>query len=130
MSDSYKQQLITPYSITSHLEKLVELLCLLAIVSVAFIFLPPKEILSEAVNAYVEVPKTTILRFIVGLISMIWILELTLKGYLRRIVEPRQLYASLKQWLSVRSTRWVVLCAVFYIAVNFITTLTLSLIHI
>ncbi len=69
-------------TLTRHVERGIEFLWLLTAAVIPLIFVTPDFMLSEAVNAYVEVPKTTALRTLAGLMAMLWILEWVLKGRL------------------------------------------------
>ena len=71
-------------TLTQQVERGMEFLWLLTAAAVPLIFLKPEWILSEAVNAYVEVPKTAALRTLAGLMAILWIVEWVLKGGLDR----------------------------------------------
>ena len=67
-------------TLTQYVERGLEFLWLLTAAAVPLIFLKPEWVLSEAVNAYVEVPKTAALRTLAGLMAILWIVEWVLKG--------------------------------------------------
>lgn len=67
-------------TLTRQVERGIEFLWLLTAALIPLIFVTPDFMLSEAVNAYVEVPKTTALRTLAGLMAILWILEWVLKG--------------------------------------------------
>ena len=71
-------------TLTQHVERALEFLWLLTAAAVPLIFMKPEWVLSEAVNAYVEVPKTAALRTLAGLMAILWIVEWVLKGGLDR----------------------------------------------
>ena len=86
------------------------------------IFVPTDFMLSEAVNAYVEVPKTTALRTLAGIMLILWIAEWVLKGGLTRRYTLARYSTRLRDWLVEQPTRWVVVAAVAYVVVAIITT--------
>ena len=76
---------LTPQAnLATYLERSQEFLWLLTAALVPLIFVPTDWMLSEAVNAYVEVPKTTALRALVGLMTILWVVEWAVKGGLTR----------------------------------------------
>ena len=90
---------------------------------VPLIFTPTDEVLSEAVNAYVEVPKTAALRTLVGLMTILCILEWVLKGGLNRHYSIANYSRRLIDWIQEQPARWVVIAATAYIVVALISTL-------
>lgn len=114
---------LTPYpALTTYVERGIEVLWLLTAALVPLIFVPTDFVLSEAVNAYVEVPKTTALRTLVGLMTILWILEWVLKGGLTRRYSIAHYTTRLKKWVVEQPTRWVVVAATFYVVVAIIST--------
>ena len=105
-----------------YVERGIEGLWLLTAALVPLIFVPTDFMLSEAVNAYVEVPKTTAFRFLVGLMTILWIAEWVLKGGLNKQYGVANYPGRIGSWLSEQPGRWVVVAAVFYVAVAIITT--------
>ena len=79
--------------------------------------------LSEAVNAYVEVPKTTMLRTLVGMMTILWIFEWVLKGGLARHYSIAHYLTRLWNWVTEQPSRWVVVAATFYVIAAIIATL-------
>ncbi len=109
-------------NLTTYVERGIEGLWLLIAALVPLLFVPPGFVLSEAVNAYVEVPKTTAFRFLVGLMTILWIAEWVLKGGLNRQYSIANCYGRITSWLSQESSRWVMVAAIFYVVVAIITT--------
>ncbi|MCE2463942.1 MAG: tetratricopeptide repeat protein [Dehalococcoidia bacterium] len=104
-------------------ERGIEGLWLLTAALVPLIFVPTNFMMSEAINAYVEVPKTTAFRFLVGLMTILWIAESVLKGGINRRYSIANYPGRIASWLSEQPGRWVVVAAIFYVAVAIITTL-------
>jgi len=100
----------------------METLWLATIALVPIIFVPPDYILSEAVNSYVEVPKTVALRVLVAFMVMLWIIEWALKGGLQRQYQVSRLPGRAVAWVRVAPGGWVVLAAVLYMAVAMVST--------
>ena len=113
----------TQATLTRYVERGMEVLWLLTAAVVPLIFLDTSWVLSEAVNAYVEVPKTTSLRILAGLMAILWIVEWALKGGLTRQYNLASFSTTLKEWLWEQPSRWVVVAAIFYVVVAIITTL-------
>ena len=95
---------------------------LLTAALVPLIFVPTDFMLSEAVNAYVEVPKTTALRLLAGMMVILWILEWLLKGGIQRPPRMTGYLTRLRDWLIEQPSRWIVVAACIYITVAIITT--------
>ena len=109
-------------NLATYIERSLEFLWLLTAALVPLIFVPTDWMLSEAVNAYVEVPKTTGLRALVGLMTILWILEWVVKGGLGRGYNMARFPSRLRDWLVEQPSRWVVVAATFYLLVAMITT--------
>ena len=109
-------------NLTTYVERGIEGLWLLIAALVPLIFVPTDFMLSEAVNAYVEVPKTTAFRFLVGLMTILWIVEWVLKGGLNRQYSIANCSSRIASWLSRQPSRWVMVAAIFYVVVAIITT--------
>jgi len=65
---------------TGWIQRSLEALWLLTVALVPLAFINRDSISSEAVIAYVEVPKITLLRTLVGLIAILWLVEWGLLG--------------------------------------------------
>src|SRR5918996_3776116 len=96
----------------------LELLWLLTVALVPLVFLDPDSFLSEAVIAYVEVPKIALLRTLVGLMAILWLVEWGLTGQFPLIsrfkgsglrFQLRAWLAELAGWLRNQPTRWLIL---------------------
>ena len=112
-----------PYpTLTKYVEYGIEVLWLATIALVPLIFVPPDYLLSEAVNSYVEIPKTVALRILVAFMVMLWIVEWALKGGLRRQHSVSSLPGSSLAWVRAAPGGWIVLAAVLYIAVALVST--------
>ena len=61
----------------------LECLWLLTLVAVPLAFVDREAFLSESELAYVDVPKTVLLRTLVGLMSVLWLTELALDRWVR-----------------------------------------------
>ena len=81
----------THATLTTYVERSTEVLWLLTAALVPLIFVPTDFMRSEAVNAYVEVPKTAGLRTLVGMMTILCIVEWALKGGLTRAILDRSL---------------------------------------
>ena len=95
----------------------------MAAAAVPLIFVGREYVLSEAVNAYVEVPKTTTLRILVGMMAILWVFEWVLKGGLTRTYNVAAYPSRMREWLWEQPARLVVVAAIFYLVVAIITTL-------
>ncbi len=100
----------------------IEALWLLTAALVPLIFVPTDFMMSEAVNAYVEVPKTTAFRTLVGMMTVLWIVEWALKGGLSRKYTLAHFTTRIKGWVAEQPSRWVVVAAVIYVWVAIIST--------
>ena len=124
------EALSPPTTLTTHVGRTMEFLWLLTAALVPLIFVPKDFMLSEAVNAYVEVPKTTGLRTLIGIMAILWILEWVLKGGLGRQYSIAHYSTRIKDWLVEQPSRWIVVAAVAYLVVALIsTTLSVSLLQ-
>ena len=113
-----------PPTLIAYVERSIEALWLITAALVPLIFVPTDYMLSEAVNAYVEVPKTTAFRALVGLMAILWIVEWLLKGGLTRRYTLSGYLTGLGNWVVAQPSRWVVIAACAYAVVAIITTLT------
>ena len=108
---------------TTYVEQAMEVLWLLAALMVPLIFFGREYVLSEAVNAYVEVPKTTTLRILVGMMAILWVFEWALRGGLTRTYNLASYPTTIREWLWAQPGRLIVVAATFYVVVAIITTL-------
>ena len=130
------RQAISPYSSATGLiiwiNRTLESLWLLAVVAVPVAFFHQDYVFSEAVIAYVEVPKVAILRTLVGLMTVLWLMEWGIQGgrfpvgFLFRgggiRLQPGVWSRELQGWLRERPTRWLVLAVWFYLLSTLIGT--------
>ena len=114
------------------IHRALELLWLLTVVLVPLAFLDPTYAVSEAVIAYVEVPKIALLRTLTGLMAILWLLEwgistrsgsgfLTLesiKGF-----RPKGVSSALAGWLRDQPAHWLILAVWFYLGTILLGTL-------
>ena len=112
----------TQASLIPLVERSMEVLWLLTALLIPLIFVPTDFITSESVNAYVEVPKTTTLRILVGMMTILWIVEWVLKGGLDRRYSIASYSTRITNWVREQPTRWVVVAATVYITVVLIST--------
>ena len=117
-----REDIATKSTLVTYVERSLEFLWLLTAAMVPLIFVDKTFMLSEAVNAYVEVPKTTAFRTLVGLMAMLWIVEWVVKGGLNRPYNTDNLLSRFRNWLEEQPTRWVVVAAVIYGIVSIIAT--------
>lgn len=123
MAVASRQAATTSATLTLYVERVMEFLWLLTAATVPLIFVPTEWFLSEAVNAYVEVPKTTALRTLAGMLTILWIIEWVLKGGLNRRYSIARYSSRIKNWLVEQPGRWMVIAAIFYVVVAIISTL-------
>ena len=123
MASVSKEGFVARSTAAIYIERSMEFLWLLAAVMVPLIFVGKNDMLSEAVNAYVEVPKTTGLRTLVGMMTMLWIVEWAVKGGLSRNYSLAHYSTRLKNWVVEQPSRWVVIAATIYVVVVIVSTL-------
>ena len=100
----------------------IEILWLVTAALVPLIFVKPEFMLSEAVNAYVEVPTTTALRTLIGMMTILVIIEWVLKGGLTRQHSVAGYLSRFVTWIAEQPSRWVTVAAVAYLATTLIST--------
>lgn len=109
----------------------LEALWLLTVVLVPLAFLDRDYLVSEAVIAYVEVPKVALLRTLASLMAVLWLIEWGVRGrfppgfLLTRegaALRPGAWLARLRGWLRNQPTRWLTLAVWFYLATTILTT--------
>ena len=105
---------------------------LLTLFLVPLAFLSPTYILSEAVVAYVEVPKIAVLRTLVGIMTILWLLEWGIQGRIPLVgptgftsfqANPRNWLPRLNGWLRERPERWVFLMVWLYLGATLVSTI-------
>ena len=110
----------------------LEALWLMAVALVPLAYLDRDFISSEAVIAYVEVPKVALLRTLVALMAMLWLVEWAINGRLPRpslllsgggMGQGRQLFSSFLGWLRGRPARWVFVAVWIYLGTTILSTL-------
>jgi tetratricopeptide (TPR) repeat protein len=121
----------TTAAISHWINRSLELLWLLTVVLVPLVFLDPDSFLSEAVIAYVEVPKIALLRTLVGLMAILWLVEWGLTGQFPLIsrfkgsglrFQLRAWLAELAGWLRNQPTRWLILAVWFFLGTTLLST--------
>ena len=112
----------------------LEFLWLLTLVAVPLAFVDRESFLSELELAYVDVPKTVLLRTLVGLMAALWLIKWALQ---RRVqmgypiagqiphLQPADWLRNFAGWLQRDPTRWVTLAVVIYFTSTLLST-TLS----
>ena len=110
-------------SLADYIVYSLEFLWLLTAALIPLIFVPTDYVLSEAVNAYVEVPKTVALRTLVGIMTMLWMAEWVVKGGLTRSYTFDHIAGRLANWITQQPSRWIVVAAVIYMYTTIVATL-------
>ena len=114
------------------INRCLEGLWLLAVALVPLAFLDRGYISSEAVISYVEVPKVALLRTLVALMTVLWLLEWSLRGrfilpsglqQLRAGAKPRQWLTGVLGWLRDQPVRLVFLAVWFYLGTTLLSTM-------
>ena len=105
---------------------------LLTLFLVPLAYLSPTYVLSEAVIAYAEVPKIAVLRTLVGIMTILWLLEWGIEGRIPLIgpegfkslrANPRNWLPRLRGWLRERPGRWIFLMVWFYLGATLVSTI-------
>ena len=125
-----------PTVLLAWINRIQEGLWLLTLFLVPLAFFSPTYVLSEAVIAYVEVPKIAMLRTLVGIMTILWLLEWGIQGRIPLIgpavglagftsfqANPRNWLPRLKGWLREHPGRWVFLMVWFYLGATLVTTI-------
>ena len=109
----------------------IELLWLLTVLLVPLVYLDRDFVRSEAVIAYVEVPKIALLRTLVGLMAVLWLIEWSVQGqWPLRFMDwrdnswrrPKYWWAAIAAWLRGRPTRWVLFAVWFFLGTTLLST--------
>ena len=109
----------------------LEFLWLMTVLAVPLAFVDRESFLSELELAYVDVPKTVLLRTLVGLMAVLWLTKWTLQRQVqmehrvtgrRQPLRPEAWLRILAGWLRREPTRWVTLAVVLYVASTLLST--------
>ena len=109
----------------------LEFLWLLAVVSVPLAFVKPGDLISVSAIAYIEVPKIAILRTLVGLMAVLWLIEWGIQGRFPSLSFPRtaellnlggRWLSHIRNWLSGQPRRWLSFAVAFFLATIVIST--------
>lgn len=96
----------------------MELLWLLAVALVPLIFAP-----TDSMTSTNQVPKVTLFRTLVGIMTMLWILEWALRGQLPVRFSLEGWWGRFKAWVGEEPTRWVVVAVALFLGVNVFSTI-------
>lgn len=116
---------------TRWINRSLEFLWLLTVVSVPLAFVDRGSFLSELELAYVDVPKTVLLRTLVGLMAVLLLVEWALPRRVRRgypivgqrpHLQPEDWLRHLAGWLRRDPMRWVTLAVVLYLGSTLLST--------
>jgi hypothetical protein len=109
----------------------MEALWLLTVVLVPLAFLDKEYIYSEAEIAFIELPKIAILRTLVGLMTILWLLEWGIGGrfplgswFNRRQMQarPSTYLAPILGWLREQPSRWLIVAVWFFFFSTLVST--------
>ena len=108
----------------------LEFLWLLTVIAVPLAFVDRESFLSELELAYVDVPKTVLLRTLVGLMAVLWLIEWALKTRVRagfyealgNQLRPEAWLRNFTGWLRSDPIRWVTLAVVLYLVSTLLST--------
>ena len=106
-----------------YIRKALEALWLLTTILVPVVYVTHGYMIAEAENSFVEVPKITLLRSLVGLMLVFWALEWALSAKITRLPSPRVAIFQIRSWVREHPTRWVVLVVVALMALTILSTL-------
>lgn len=111
------------------IRRCLEALWLLTIIMVPLAFFGRDSLVSESELAYVDLPKTGLLRVLVGLMAVLWLLEWGLQGRFpsghfakEPKFRPGAMLRSITGWLRDQPTRWLTLAVVLYLGSTLIST--------
>ena len=116
---------------SSWINRALEALWLLLVVLVPLAFIHRDYAFSEAVIAYVEVPKVALLRTLVGLMTLLWLIDWGIQGrfptrsWIRNPLGQVRQQASIGQlanWLREEPTRWLSLAVAFFLGTTLVST--------
>ena len=86
-------------------------------------FVTPGYISSEAAIAFVEIPKTALLRIMGGVMLVVWALEWALTVRSSSLTGWRGAFGSVRAWVGQEPGRWVVLGVASLIAATLLSTI-------
>ena len=118
-------------SLVLWINRCLEFLWLLSVLLVPLAFLPRDMAVSEAVIAYVEIPKVALLRSLAALMGLLWLMEWGLQGRFPLLSlfkaqsfrwRPGVWLTTLNAWLRQRPTRLVVLAVWFFASTTLLST--------
>ena len=113
------------------INRALESLWLLTAILVPLAFLDREFIVSEAIVAYVEVPKIALLRTLVALMAVLWLIEWGIQGRLSfgSFFQGRDSgflstywLRKLRDWLRERPIRWLFLAVWFFLGTTLVST--------
>ena len=113
------------------INRALESLWLLTAILVPLAFLDREFIVSEAIIAYVEVPKIALLRTLVALMAVLWLIEWGIQGRLSfgSLFQARDSgflstywLRKLRDWLRERPIRWLFLAVWFFLGTTLVST--------
>ena len=116
----------------SWVNRALEALWLLTVLLVPLAFLDRGYSVSEAVIAYVEVPKVTLLRTLVGLIAVLWLIEWGAKAVIASNqprpehswqYQPRVWLSQILGWLRTQPSRWLLVSVALFFASTLLSTI-------
>ena len=128
-----------PAAVSAWINRTMEALWLLTVVLVPVAFLDPDYVFSEAVIAFVEIPKIAILRTLVGLMAVLWLVEWGLGGrfplvgwFKRQDPRPRlsTCWSQPLVWLREQPTRWLILAVWFFLLSTLVSTVFSSSVQV
>ena len=109
----------------------LEFLWLFTLVAVPLAFVDRESFLSELELAYVDVPKTVLLRTLAGLMAILWLIEWALQRQLQtgfpfdwtsQHRSPQYWIKNFANWVRAEPTRWVTAAVVLYLASTLVST--------
>ena len=131
-------QSIATSKVQAWLNRSMEILWLLAVVLVPLVYLGQDYAKSEAVIAYVEVPKVALLRTIAGLMAVLWLVDWGLHSSVEssnsislktlRFMSSHGL-VWLRNGIQGQPHRWPLLAVVFYLGIAFLSTVVCRMVR-
>lgn len=116
---------------TAWLNRGLEALWLLAVVLVPIVYLDRDVVSSEAVIAYVELPKVALLRVLVAVMAVLWLVKWGIEGghTISRIVtrlevvwRPKYIIGRFITWLNQQPANWLVLAVWIFLVITLLST--------
>ena len=130
-SDRSLKPAINSAALISWINRLLESLWLITVVLVPLGFFNREYVVSEAVIAYVEVPKIALLRTLVAAMAVLWLIEWGIQGRLSvgSLIHGResQFFSTywlrrIRSWLRERPSRWLFMAAWFFLGTTLLST--------